>query len=79
MDAKDGGPCRPETMTVSQCRPGTNTGGPPGGLKKPGLIRLSRAALLECTGHIPSKAMLSGFSKTLSSQMAIAALSPSSK
>ena len=70
MAAKAGGPCMPETITVSQCRPSTNIGGPPGGLKKPGLMRFNRAALLERTGHSPSTAMLSGFSKTLSSQMA---------
>ena len=32
-------------------------------------MRLRRAALLERTGHNPSRAMLSGFSSTLSSQM----------
>ena len=39
-------------------------------------MRFRRAALLERTGHSPSKAMLSGFSSALSSQMARALVGP---
>jgi hypothetical protein len=40
---------------------------PPGGLKKPGLIRFNRLALLETTELKPSNFRLSGYSSTLSS------------
>ena len=63
-----GAPARPSTRRPSQCRPGTQIGRPPGGLKKPGRIRLSRRALLERTAHKSLFLSVSGFSSTLPSQ-----------
>src|SRR5438093_11312165 len=60
----------PINSTLSHCIPGTKMGRPPGGLKKPGLMRLRRAALEERTAHNPSNLMLSDFSTTLSSHKA---------
>jgi hypothetical protein len=54
----------PTSISPIQCKPGTQMGRPVGGLKKPGLIRLRRFALLEITAQSPSAARLSGFSST---------------
>jgi hypothetical protein len=58
---------RPRMSRPSQCRPGTQIGRPPGGLKKPGRIRLSRRAVLERTAQRSAFVILSGFSSRLPS------------
>ncbi|MFL5705292.1 MAG: recombinase family protein [Ktedonobacteraceae bacterium] len=62
--ATTGTPLMPASISPIQWKPGTQMGRPFGGLKKPGLIRLRRLALLEITAHSPSAARLSAFSNT---------------
>ena len=62
--ASKGTPLIPTSISPIQWKPGTQMGRPVGGLKKPGLIRLRRLALLEMTAQSPEAARLSGFSNT---------------
>src|SRR2546428_12369649 len=63
-----GTPLLPTSNRLSHSNPRTLTGRP-GRLKTPGRLRASRRTRLERTEHNPSSLTLSGFSKTLLSQM----------